>query len=48
MMKYNISLNVEPTAIDATAPAAVDFFQYVPKTNGTKHPANTMSNAKTK
>jgi hypothetical protein len=31
----------------ATA-AAVDFFQYVPKTKGTKQPAKTISNASIK
>ena len=31
--------------MDATAPAAVDFFQYVPNTSGTRQPANTISNA---
>ena len=34
--------------IEATAAAGVDFFQYVPKTKGTRQPAKTMSNASIK
>src|SRR2546425_10787681 len=46
--KNRTNLNAEPITIDATAPDAVDFFQNVPKTNGTRQPAKTISNASIK
>src|SRR5690348_13986261 len=46
--KNKINLITEPTTIDATAPAEVDFFQNVPKTRGMRHPAKTISNASIK